>query len=559
MNIPQSTRRSWFACGLALLALAALRLLWLPAYPINSDEAQHAHVAWAWTRGLLPYRDVFDNHGPLFGLIHSLVLRLTGERADVMTWLRLSMQPWYALALASVWWIGRRLYGGRVAFAAVLITGLFPRFFLISGQFRTDDMWAAAWLASLAMVVGAPWRPWRWLLSGLLAGVALSVSQKTLLLLLTSLLAWLVVILVRPPPGSLGRRRCVLIGLVGLLLPPLLCLGWFYLHGDLAAAWYGLAGYNMTPSDAGADSGGQVTGTVFMKLPWMFLLLIGGTWLTVSWLRRDRQSAVAPAAFLLLQGGFFLLLIWFVWPLVTRQDFLPVIPPLLLVICGVIAQQPWVRLGRRELTGLAALAIAIELVALFVMRPPWRDELARQRAQLAAVLRYTDRDDTVMDAKGDAIFRMRPYYPVIESLAMRRLRSGLILDTIAAEMVRHRTMAVIRLRLPPASDAFVQLNYLGGDENLWIAGQTLPPSAAPRTVHLALPGRYVLVDGDKPVQASLDGAAPASEWDLSRGDHQFSTAATGKLYLVWSQAWDRGWRPQTRSVPLRRLAALEAE
>src|SRR5580698_11380626 len=173
MSTLRSTRWSWYACSIALLALAVLRIVWLEAYPLNSDEAQHAHVAWAWTRGLLPYRDVFDNHGPLFGLIHSLVFRLTGERADVMTWLRLSVQLWYVLALLSVWWIGRRLYGPRVAFAALLIAGLFPRFFLISGQFRTDDMWAAAWLASLAMVVGAPWRYWRWLTAGLLAGVAL--------------------------------------------------------------------------------------------------------------------------------------------------------------------------------------------------------------------------------------------------------------------------------------------------------------------------------------------------------------------------------------------------
>ena len=56
---------------LSLLILLVLRLVWLNAYTLNSDEAQHAHVAWAWTQGLLPYRDVFDNHGPLFGWLHS--------------------------------------------------------------------------------------------------------------------------------------------------------------------------------------------------------------------------------------------------------------------------------------------------------------------------------------------------------------------------------------------------------------------------------------------------------------------------------------------------------
>ena len=30
----------------------------------DTDEPQHFHVAWAWLRGSLPHRDVFDNHPP---------------------------------------------------------------------------------------------------------------------------------------------------------------------------------------------------------------------------------------------------------------------------------------------------------------------------------------------------------------------------------------------------------------------------------------------------------------------------------------------------------------
>jgi hypothetical protein len=33
---------------------------------IGSDESQHARVAWAWVHGFVQYRDVFDNHTPLF-------------------------------------------------------------------------------------------------------------------------------------------------------------------------------------------------------------------------------------------------------------------------------------------------------------------------------------------------------------------------------------------------------------------------------------------------------------------------------------------------------------
>ncbi|WP_187300525.1 glycosyltransferase family 39 protein, partial [Mizugakiibacter sediminis] len=180
---PPRARPPLALAWLAPIALIALRLLYLRSYPFNSDEPQHLHVAWAWARGLLPYRDVFDNHGPLFGLLHAPLLRLLGERADALAWMRASMLAWYLLALASTWRLARALYGEGVARAASLLVALYPSFFLVSGQFRTDDLWMALWLAALAVALAGPPRAWRGFAAGLLAGAALSVSQKTLLLL----------------------------------------------------------------------------------------------------------------------------------------------------------------------------------------------------------------------------------------------------------------------------------------------------------------------------------------------------------------------------------------
>src|SRR5262249_26715629 len=59
--------------GGALALVAAATLLRLGAifrYRFDSDEPQHLHVVWAWTQGLAQYRDVFDNHMPLFHLLN---------------------------------------------------------------------------------------------------------------------------------------------------------------------------------------------------------------------------------------------------------------------------------------------------------------------------------------------------------------------------------------------------------------------------------------------------------------------------------------------------------
>jgi len=55
---------------------------------IGSDESQHAHVAWAWVHGFVQYRDVFDNHTPLFHLLSAPLVALIGERADILALLR---------------------------------------------------------------------------------------------------------------------------------------------------------------------------------------------------------------------------------------------------------------------------------------------------------------------------------------------------------------------------------------------------------------------------------------------------------------------------------------
>lgn len=525
---------------LALALLAAMRLAWLSAYPLNSDEAQHAHVAWAWTQGLRLYRDVFDNHGPLFSGLHALVLRAIGERADALVWLRLSMQAWYALALYAVWRMGRRLYTPNIAFYAMLIVALVPRFFLVSGQFRTDDMWMALWLAALGMVAGAPPRAWRWFVAGVLAGGALSVSQKTLVLLCLAVLAGVVVSLARPA----GRRnppfRSIACGLAGLLLVPALFTAWLAWRGDLGPAWYALVGYNV---------GGARKAYALPKFA-LFLLLSGlCVRLAYGHVRRLAREVFDWPVFLALQAGLFLLLVWFVWPLITAQDFLPAIPPLVLVLCGAIARLPWLRESALRRRILAKTVIGMECVALVMTAPPWLDRLAEQRDELAAVLRYTDAGDTVMDAKGDAIFRPRPYFPVIESMAMLRLRSGHMPDTIAEALVQHRTMLVLRRRLPPASDTFVENHYLPLAGDVWMAGMYLRPERGTRAVDLALPGDYVLTDGKQRLRASIDGGAVSDSWNLGVGRHRIDVSNDHALLLVWRQAWERGWRPAVLPPP----------
>ena len=58
---------------------------------------------------------------------------------------------------------------------------------------------------------------------------------------------------------------------------------------------------------------------------------------------------------------------------------------------------------------------------------------------LADVLRLTDPSDTIMDLKGETVFRDRPFYYVLEIVTLARMQLGVIPDTIPEALVAHRT------------------------------------------------------------------------------------------------------------------------
>src|SRR5205085_12617603 len=147
------------AAAAFLIVQLALRVILALRIGFDTDEPQHLHVAWAWTRGLVPYRDVFDNHAPLFHLATAPLVAAFGERPELLFAARMAMIPLAIAALAAVFAIGRALFSASVGVWSAALVGLMPAYLLTSVQFRADDLWAALWPAAIAVAVGgAPTR-----------------------------------------------------------------------------------------------------------------------------------------------------------------------------------------------------------------------------------------------------------------------------------------------------------------------------------------------------------------------------------------------------------------
>src|SRR5438874_6884260 len=94
---------------LTILSLA-LRAIAFFNFRFDSDEPQHLHVTWGWTAGLLQYRDVFDNHAPLFHMLTAPILRMVGERPNALLFMRVPMLLPFAAIIVGTYTLGRRLY-----------------------------------------------------------------------------------------------------------------------------------------------------------------------------------------------------------------------------------------------------------------------------------------------------------------------------------------------------------------------------------------------------------------------------------------------------------------
>src|SRR2546426_4233026 len=104
------------AISLSLIATAvAVRVGLIFRYRFDSDEPQHMHVAWGWAHGLMQYRDVFDNHMPLFHLLSAPLFLFSGDDPRLLFAARLAMIPLFVSALALVWRIARDLFDQETA------------------------------------------------------------------------------------------------------------------------------------------------------------------------------------------------------------------------------------------------------------------------------------------------------------------------------------------------------------------------------------------------------------------------------------------------------------
>src|SRR6266481_3332293 len=198
-----------------LIALIFLRVITVTHYKFVADESQHLHVIWGWARGFVQYRDLADNHMPLFQILCAPIYKLIGDRGTILYWMRIILQPLYIVAFWCTYRIGSLLFSRRVGVWAAILVGLSIDYIFCSVEFRTDNLWAPLWLLCMSVLLNRALTMRRALIAGFLIGLCFGVSMKTLLLVMSILIGGFVTLI------FVGRER--------------LGIGWGQILGALAA------------------------------------------------------------------------------------------------------------------------------------------------------------------------------------------------------------------------------------------------------------------------------------------------------------------------------------
>jgi hypothetical protein len=549
-----------FVAAVSLFTLMiALRLANMMQSRFDTDESQHVHVIWAWARGFIQYRDVFDNHMPLFQIMFAPIFGLIGDRATILYWMRFILLPLYFVAAWCTYRIAELLFSRRAAVWAVILTGLYSKYHFISFEFRTDNLWAPLWLLCITTLLGGALTVPRALIAGLLLGFCFGVSMKSILLLL-ALLVSAVIALLLVGRKQLGQSwphlaRCTAAFTAATALVPGVIAGAFAIAGLWHDFCYYNFGHNLLPQ-VGVRNHAPWWIIIF---PITFPLAIYAAQLIV---RAIPEPVVAfRRAFIFLICGFYVAALHSFWNLHSRQDYLPLYPLALALLSGalLIVSSHWAKhdlhvshyLRRIPLPAFVAL---VDFFLVIITRPFWINAAQIETNLLRGVLRLTDPEDYVLDCKGETIFRQRCFWPVTESIMLTRLKRGLVADNAAERAIETQTcVAVMKGRMPPRARQFIWHNYIPVGNDLKVAGKFLGPSATDSTrmdFEIVIPAPYKIIARDGPVTGILDGTPYDGARFLAPGRHTFvQTSSRTQLAVLWAQAVDRNFLPAKYSQP----------
>jgi 4-amino-4-deoxy-L-arabinose transferase-like glycosyltransferase len=235
-----------FPLPLTLAAFSVLPIVFLAplfAAPFDPDQGGYATIARGWLDGSVPYRDLWDNKGPLLYLWYLVSFQWLGEGTVAP---RVVAALVVSATVPCVWGVARTLFGPREALAAAALFSL--SFFNIYIQvtanaeaFMLLPLTAGFW----AFALGARGGNLLWFAAaGALTALAV-LTRQSAIWTFVAYGAWAGVLFLRNP----GERRTHVLSMValvgGAVLGAVPFIVYFATQDALYDFWYGMFEFNL--------------------------------------------------------------------------------------------------------------------------------------------------------------------------------------------------------------------------------------------------------------------------------------------------------------------------
>jgi hypothetical protein len=481
------TERDRARLSILVVATLIVRAFFTVVRKVDSDEPQHLHVAWAWAKGLVQYRDVFDNHLPLLHMLFAPAMALAPENSGVFLFMRAAIAP-FAIACAYLFYLlVKPLYGTRIAAVAALTFSMSHPWLPKSVEFRNDTLWMFFWLAALLLFTRN---------RHFLAGVAMSLAFLASVKAAPIVIAHALVFATQRRFPSLRETRSLILG--GALPPLLLCLAMFAL-GAFDEMVYQTLLFNAA---APVPQWRRIAGALGF--------LVAGS--AIFFLGRNRPHLT-------------LFVLWYTslllafWPILTPRDFLPIMP---ILVLGFVL----------SFKRLMIAPVVIAIVATAIDTRIWRPREDFRERFVDTVVTTTAPTDYVLDLKGDAIFRRRPVRPIYEDVGRALTAIGKLPDSGPQRMIETGCCAAIRDsgHLPPHTRAFIARHFIGSEPVRYCGTRVTGSSFT-----IAIPQTYAVV-ARNPQRVRIDGIPYRGPRRLGAGRHAIDRGGNESVVVIWSRA-----------------------
>ncbi len=526
---------AYYAAAFAGLCLFFWFLGGRAAY--RNDELQHIHTSFEASRGGLPYRDYFDNHVPAYQFLTGLEIRMLGIKPspDFPVKIRRLSFPLLAALLLLLVLISRSvIFKDREQYLAAALLGgaLLP---FMAAQARPEPLWGTLFFLSLYLFSSGPPSVKRFLLLGLLNGLNVCVSLKTLAFPVLPELLSLPALFALYPAGLTAVSGAAFLG--GLIVFPGLLLLYFGHAGALTDFFNFAVFYSLRAGSGGHGHSGPAAAAI--------VLVSGLAYFAVK--RFKGRPGPGRTAFFI--PVFFSLAVLALYPVREAQTMFPFLTLAYLLLAALAVRGVWKVFPAGWPRRFALLCLLSGVVyGRLASEKVFQANNAAYQAELGVLLKLQPgTGGTVMDAKGESLFWRRPFFYALETFAVEGIRAGAINDTVPQDTAREAT-PVVFLKYPwrftPADLSFFSGNYLPvcGNPAVLAAGRVLSGTK----FETKLPLSYrLLCPAGKAAAGILDGKKYNGESvSLNAGPHSFRAGpACRDALLIWSRAAETGALP----------------